>query len=80
MEERKFWKDYMHAYEQALSATSHRRAPWYIVPADDKRVRDLLIARTIADALDEMGLRYPAADPSVKKLGKIHGRAGVHLR
>jgi polyphosphate kinase 2 (PPK2 family) len=45
--------------------TSTKWAPWYVVPADDKDVRDWLVARTIADALDKLDLRYPPADPAV---------------
>ena len=53
------------AYHGILANTSTKAAPWYIVPADDKDVRNLLIARTIADRLDRLRLRYPPADPSI---------------
>ena len=66
LEDRAKWDDYTEAYEGALKHTGTKRAPWYIVPADDKDVRDWLIARTIADALDDLELRYPPADPSVR--------------
>ena len=65
LEDRAKWDDFTKAYEAALRHTSTKRAPWYIVPADDKDVRDWLVARTIADALDKLDLRYPPADPSV---------------
>jgi PPK2 family polyphosphate:nucleotide phosphotransferase len=65
LEDRAKWDDFTKAYEGALKHTSTRWAPWYIVPADDKDVRDWLIARTIADALDKLNLRYPPADPAV---------------
>ena len=65
LEDRAKWDDYTEAYEGALKHTSTKSAPWYIVPADDKDIRDWLVARTIADALDELDLRYPPADPSV---------------
>ena len=65
LEDRAKWEDYTEAYEGALKHTSTKSAPWYIVPADDKDIRDWLVARTIADALDELDLRYPPADPSV---------------
>jgi PPK2 family polyphosphate:nucleotide phosphotransferase len=65
LEDRAKWDDFTKAYEGALKHTSTKWAPWYIVPADDKDVRDWLIARTIADALDKLDLRYPPADPAV---------------
>jgi len=65
LEDRARWDDFTKAYEGALKHTSTSWAPWYIVPADDKDVRDWLIARTIADALDKLDLRYPPADPAV---------------
>jgi PPK2 family polyphosphate:nucleotide phosphotransferase len=65
LDERKRWDDYTKAYRGILSRTSTEWAPWYIVPADDKDLRNLLVARTIADALDGLDLRYPKADPSV---------------
>ncbi|MDQ6689728.1 MAG: polyphosphate kinase 2 family protein [Gemmatimonadota bacterium] len=68
LEDRARWDEYTEAYEDALRHTSSKRAPWYIVPADDKDVRDWLVARTIADALDDMDLLYPPADPSVLAL------------
>ena len=65
LEDREKWDDFTKAYEAALRHTSTKRAPWYIVPADDKDVRDWLIARIIADALEKLDLRYPRADPAV---------------
>ncbi len=68
LEDRAKWDDFTKAYEVAIKHTSTKAAPWYIVPADDKDVRNLLIARTIADALEKLDLRYPPADPAVLKL------------
>jgi PPK2 family polyphosphate:nucleotide phosphotransferase len=51
-EEREHWDDYTEAYEEALSRTSSKLAPWHIVPADAKWYRNLVIARTIAEALE----------------------------
>jgi PPK2 family polyphosphate:nucleotide phosphotransferase len=67
LEDRAKWGDFTKAYEAAIRHTSTTWAPWYIVPADDKDVRDWLIARTIADALEDLDLRYPPADPAVLK-------------
>ncbi len=68
LEDRAKWDDFTKAYEAALRHTSTRWAPWYIVPADEKDVRDWLVARTIGDALEKLDLRYPPADPSVLRL------------
>ncbi len=57
--ERKFWKDYMKAYEDCLSATSTDQAPWYIVPADDKENARLIISQIILDTLKSLKLSYP---------------------
>jgi PPK2 family polyphosphate:nucleotide phosphotransferase len=68
LDDRAKWDDFTKAYEGVLKNTSTKWAPWYVVPADDKDVRDWLIARTIADALDKLDLRYPPADPAVLSL------------
>jgi PPK2 family polyphosphate:nucleotide phosphotransferase len=60
--EREFWPEYMQAYSACLSATSTEIAPWYVVPADDKRNARLIIAQTIADTLASMELHYPQQD------------------
>jgi PPK2 family polyphosphate:nucleotide phosphotransferase len=65
LDDRKKWDDFTKAYRGILTNTSKKRAPWYVVPADDKDVRDWLVARTIADAMAKLKLRYPPADPSI---------------
>jgi PPK2 family polyphosphate:nucleotide phosphotransferase len=60
--ERKFWKQYMHAYEECLGATSTRHAPWYAVPADDKENARLIISRIVVDTLGGLRLAYPKTD------------------
>jgi len=57
--ERKYWKDYVTAYEDCLSATSTRHAPWYVVPADEKENARLIVSRIVLDALEELRLTYP---------------------
>ncbi len=64
IQERAFWDDYMTAYEDCLSATSTDRAPWYVVPADDKRNARLIVSRIVADTMAGMKLRYPKSDDS----------------
>jgi PPK2 family polyphosphate:nucleotide phosphotransferase len=57
--ERKFWTQYMKAYEECLSATSTRHAPWYVVPADDKENARLIVSRIILDVVEELKMTYP---------------------
>jgi PPK2 family polyphosphate:nucleotide phosphotransferase len=59
IEERKFWKDYMRAYEKCLAATSTKRAPWYVVPADDKFNARLIVSRIVLDTVEALDLSYP---------------------
>jgi polyphosphate kinase 2 (PPK2 family) len=68
LDDRALWKAYTSAYRDALEACSKHHAPWYVVPADDKDVRNLLVARTIADTLDGLDLRYPEASAAVRAL------------
>lgn len=62
IEERAFWKDYMHAYEECISATSTGRAPWYVVPADNKENARLIISQIIVDSLKKLDMHFPATD------------------
>jgi PPK2 family polyphosphate:nucleotide phosphotransferase len=59
--ERQYWKQYMRAYEKCLSATSTHRAPWYIVPADDKLNARLIVSRIVLDTLEALRLSHPKA-------------------
>jgi polyphosphate kinase 2 (PPK2 family) len=61
IEERKFWKRYMQAYEACLQATSTDHSPWHIVPADDKPTTQLIVSEIILDALRGLKLSYPKA-------------------
>jgi PPK2 family polyphosphate:nucleotide phosphotransferase len=57
--ERKFWKQYMEAYETCLNATSTHQAPWYAVPADDKENARLIVGRIVLDTLESLNMAYP---------------------
>jgi PPK2 family polyphosphate:nucleotide phosphotransferase len=65
--ERKFWGDYMHAYEEAIRATASERAPWFVVPADKKWFTRLVVAAAIVEAVEELDLTYPKVDAEKKK-------------
>jgi PPK2 family polyphosphate:nucleotide phosphotransferase len=73
VEERKFWKDYMRAYEKCLGATSTKRAPWYVVPADDKLSTRLIVSRIVLDTVEALELSYP-------KTGEARQRELLSLR
>jgi PPK2 family polyphosphate:nucleotide phosphotransferase len=67
VKERKYWKQYMGAYEDCLSATSTAAAPWYIVPADDKENTQLIVLRIILKALKGLDLAYPQTTPQHRR-------------
>lgn len=62
IKERGFWQEYMHAYEECLSATSSKETPWYIVPADDKKNARLIIADIINKTFASLKMQYPETD------------------
>jgi PPK2 family polyphosphate:nucleotide phosphotransferase len=69
IKERKFWKQYMQAYEECLNATSTPNAPWYVVPADDKENARLIISQIILDTFESLELAYPK--PSAEHLREL---------
>ena len=62
MAEREHWDEYREAYEQCLSATSTSHAPWYVVPADDKKNARLIMSQIINQTLEALDLHYPKLD------------------
>lgn len=60
--ERKFWDDYQEAYQEAIRKCSADHAPWYVVPANNKWYRDLVVARGVAEALEEMNPQFPPVE------------------
>jgi PPK2 family polyphosphate:nucleotide phosphotransferase len=66
LEKRKQWADYMKAYADALERTSTEWAPWHVVPADRKWVRNVVITELLVDALGGMHLEYPPLDPALR--------------
>jgi PPK2 family polyphosphate:nucleotide phosphotransferase len=61
--ERKYWRQYMHAYAQCLAETSTHHAPWYAVPADDKENARLIVSQILMDAIDDLKMAYPRSTP-----------------
>ena len=66
MAERERWDDYQAAFEAALSRTSTEYAPWYIIPADRKWYRNLVISEVIIDTLKGLDMAYPAAEDGLE--------------
>jgi len=65
--ERKYWDDYMHAFEQAIRATASKHAPWYVVPADNKWFSRLVVAAAIVEVVEGLDLAYPKVDAEKRK-------------
>jgi PPK2 family polyphosphate:nucleotide phosphotransferase len=68
MAQREAWDDYMKAYEDCLGATSTRAAPWYVIPADDKKNARLIVSQTIVEALAGLKLSYPKVSAKQHKI------------
>ena len=67
LEDRRLWDEYQHAYEEAMTRCNTAYAPWYIVPADKKWYRNLVVSRLVREALEKMGPQFPPA------LGNVEG-------
>ena len=65
LEERKLWKEYMDAFEDMMAATSTDHAPWYLVPANRKWYRNLVVADRVVEALEDMKLKTPPAPEGI---------------
>ncbi len=68
VEQRQLWDEYQKAYEDAINNCSTAYAPWYIVPANNKWYRNLVIARAIADTLEAMNPQYPAVEQGLENI------------
>jgi len=70
LDERKRWDDYTEAYEDVLGKCSTDWAPWYLVPADRKKTRDLVVAQVVVETLERMNPTFPRVDPEVLKIAR----------
>ena len=68
LEERKYWDDYQEAFEAALEKTSTEWAPWYVIPANRKWFRNLLISQIIVKTLTDLNMTYPAAEEGLEEI------------
>jgi len=65
LQERKLWTDYMQAYEDVLNKTSTGAAPWYIIPANHKWYRDLIISSILVDTLEDLKMKFPESEENL---------------
>ncbi len=68
LNKRKKWDEYMEVYRVMLEETSTDWAPWHVVPADKKWVRNLVVSELLVDALEGLGMSWPTLDPKVRKM------------
>lgn len=78
--ERRFWNDYMKAYEEALNATSRPWAPWYVIPADDKSYMRMCVADLIVRNFERLDLRYPEPAIPKSRLAKVQAELRKSLK
>ena len=71
-DERPRWKDYMKAYEDALSQCSAAHAPWYVIPADHKWFRDLAASQILADTFEAMKIAAPKPSVDLAEIRKLY--------
>ena len=67
VKERGYWNEYMRAYEAAIRGTAAKRAPWFVVPADNKWFTRLVVAAAIVEAMEKLDLAYPRIDSAKRK-------------
>ncbi len=73
--ERKLWPEYVAAYEEAMKLTSTKHAPWFVIPADHKWFRDIAVSQIIADTMEDMGLKLPAAQVNIADIRRKYHAA-----
>ncbi len=66
--QRKKWDEYQRAYERAIAATDADHAPWYIIPADSKTHRNLLVSKLLLEVMEGLKLSFPEPDPHLTAL------------
>ncbi len=68
LEDRRQWDDFRHAFEDMLARTSQENSPWYVVPADRKWFRDLVVSSILIKTLESLELEYPASAKDISNL------------
>jgi PPK2 family polyphosphate:nucleotide phosphotransferase len=75
LSERQRWGGYTEAYQEVLARTSTPHAPWYVVPADRKSVRNVLVGQVVVEALEHMDPKYPEAPAGIEEFKKALERS-----
>ena len=73
--ERELWDQYTKAYEDALSKTSTKHAPWYIIPANYKWFRNLAVSKIVAEALESLNMKFPALTADINDIKRKYHKA-----
>src|SRR5271157_6111187 len=73
--ERELWGDYISAYEDAISKTSTKHAPWFIIPANNKWFRNLAIAKIVVETLESLGMKFPEPTVNIKEIARKYHHA-----
>lgn len=76
--ERAYWDQYMEAYSEAISKTSTDEAPWFVIPANKKWMRDLVISQIVVDHLESLNMKYPPPEVDIDKLRETYFPDGKH--
>jgi polyphosphate kinase 2 (PPK2 family) len=77
MKERKYWKEYTRAYEDALRETSTGHSPWYIIPSNNKWFRNLAISQIVVEKLVSLNLKLPKTQVDIKEIRRKYHQAVV---
>jgi polyphosphate kinase 2 (PPK2 family) len=67
VQERQYGDEYIKAYEDMIVHTASPRAPWYVVPADNKWFTRVVVAAAVVETLEDLKLAYPEVDPDKRK-------------
>ena len=76
-EERKYWKEYTRAYEDALTETSTGHSPWYVIPSNNKWFRNLVISQIVVEKLVSLNLKLPKTQVDIKAIRRKYHQAVV---
>jgi len=73
--EREYWHEYQKAYEDAISNCSTKDAPWFIIPSNHKWVRNLAVSQILVDALESLGMKFPAPTVDIAEIKRKYHAA-----
>jgi polyphosphate kinase 2 (PPK2 family) len=73
--ERKLWDEYQKAYEDAISKCSTECAPWYVIPANRKWFRNLVISRILVDTLESLDMQFPPPSVEIEEIKRLYEAA-----